>query len=106
VATGRHTALDGIGLGNVHDGVEEVGLAMLATEVLASSRYCVSKFEEARTRCSVTRQENAHSADDIIVVGKVRLALLAAENLVGGQIDVVRKTHGGWFEVVLLVLSR
>jgi hypothetical protein len=37
VATGGHTALDGIGLGDVHDGVEEVSLAMLATEVLGAS---------------------------------------------------------------------
>lgn len=43
VATGGHTALDGIGLGDVHDGVEEVGLAMLAAEVLESSRYYVSR---------------------------------------------------------------
>lgn len=43
VATGRHTALDGIGLGDVHDGVEEVSLAMLATEVLESRRLYVSR---------------------------------------------------------------
>lgn len=45
VATGRHTALDGIGLGDVHDGVEEVSLAMLTAEVLVASRYRVSRFE-------------------------------------------------------------
>lgn len=45
VATGRHTALDGIGLGDIHDGIEEVGLAMLTTEVLTASRYRVSRFE-------------------------------------------------------------
>jgi hypothetical protein len=42
----------------------------------------------------MARQKNAHSTDDIIVVGQVRLALLAAKDLVGGQIDVVRETHG------------
>lgn len=26
----------------------------------------------------------------------MRLALLAAKDLVGGQIDIVRETHGGW----------
>jgi hypothetical protein len=45
VATGRHTALDGIGLGDIHDSVEEVGLAMLTSEVLTASRYRVSRFE-------------------------------------------------------------
>jgi hypothetical protein len=48
VATGRHTALDGIGLGDVHDSVEEVSLAMLATEVLVSSKYYVSNFKVKR----------------------------------------------------------
>jgi hypothetical protein len=50
VATGGHTALDGIGLGDVHDGVEEVGLAMLATEVLVPNTHCVSNFEVGRGR--------------------------------------------------------
>lgn len=43
VATGRHAALDGIGLSDVHDCVEEVSFAMLAAEVLVSSRYYVSR---------------------------------------------------------------
>jgi len=62
MTTGCHAALDGLGLGDVHDVIEEVGLAVLATEV---------------------------SADDIIVVRKMRFALLTAKDLVGGQIDVV-----------------
>lgn len=37
VATGCHAPLHGLGLGDVHDGVEEVSLAMLATEVLGAS---------------------------------------------------------------------
>lgn len=45
VATGRHAAFDGLGLGDVHDGIEEVGLTMLATEVLEVRRYCVSTFD-------------------------------------------------------------
>lgn len=36
-----------------------------------------------------------HSADDIIVVCKVSLAVLAAEDLVGSEVDVVRETHDG-----------
>jgi hypothetical protein len=35
VAAGGHAALVGLGLGDVDDVVEEVGFAMLATEVLA-----------------------------------------------------------------------
>jgi hypothetical protein len=62
VATSCHAALDGLGLGDVHDVIEEVSFAVLATEV---------------------------SADDIIVVRKMCLALLTAKNLVGSQINVV-----------------
>lgn len=36
VAAGGHVALVGFGLSNVDDGVEEVGLAVLAAEVLAA----------------------------------------------------------------------
>jgi hypothetical protein len=38
-------------------------------------------------------ERKTHSADDIIVVGKVRFALLAAEDFVGSEVHVVRKTH-------------
>jgi hypothetical protein len=43
MATGCHAALDGLGLGDVHDVIEEVSLAVLATEVLKVRRYSVSK---------------------------------------------------------------
>lgn len=36
VAAGGHVALDGLGLGDVDDGVEEVGFAVLAAEILRS----------------------------------------------------------------------
>lgn len=51
MTTGCHAALDGLGLGDVHDVIEEVGLAVLATEVLKERRYCVSKLDvETRWR--------------------------------------------------------
>ena len=34
MATGCHAPLHGLGLGDINDGVEEIGLAVLATEVL------------------------------------------------------------------------
>ena len=37
VAAGGHVALVGVGLGDVDDVVEEIGLAMLAAEVLAAA---------------------------------------------------------------------
>ena len=37
VPTGRHVAFAGVRLRNVHDGVEEVGFAVLAAEVLRIS---------------------------------------------------------------------
>jgi hypothetical protein len=41
--------------------------------------------------------ERTHPTDNVIVICKVSLAFLAAEDLVGGQVDVVRETHGGWW---------
>lgn len=38
-----------------------------------------------------------HATDDVIIVCKVGFAFLAAEYLVGGQVDVVCEAHrGGW----------
>lgn len=37
VPPGRHIPLHGFGLGDVYDGVEEVGLAVLAAEILQES---------------------------------------------------------------------
>ena len=41
VATGGHVALVGLGLGDVDNAVEEVGLSMLAAEVLGDVSWCL-----------------------------------------------------------------
>lgn len=41
-------------------------------------------------------RRGTHSADDIIVVCKVSLTVLAAEDLVGIEVDVVCEAHGDW----------
>jgi hypothetical protein len=68
-----HVTFDGIGLSDVHNIIEEVGFAMLAAEI---------------------------PTYNVIIVCKVRLASFAAEDLVGGQVDVVRETHSGWLVVL------
>jgi hypothetical protein len=65
--SGGHVTLHSLGVSYIDNGVEQVRLAMLATEI---------------------------PTDDIIVIGKVRFAFLAPEYFVGSEIDVVRKTHG------------
>lgn len=39
--------------------------------------------------------EDAYPTDDILIVGEVSPAILAAVDLVAGEIDVVGQTHGG-----------
>ena len=34
-----------------------------------------------------------HSADDIVIIRKVRLALPASKDLIGSEVDVIRETH-------------
>jgi len=66
VSTGCHVPFACFPLSDVDDAIEKVGFAMLATEI---------------------------PADDIIVIGKMRLAVFAAVDLVGVQVDVVCKAH-------------
>lgn len=68
VTSRGHVALVGVRLGDVDDGIEEVRLAVLTTEVL----MMVSDMAMRRgSRC-------AHPAEYVIVIGKMRFAVLAA----------------------------
>ncbi|KAI9041191.1 yippee-like protein [Aspergillus affinis] len=67
--TGRHATLDSLRLRYVHDVIEK---------------------EQASKQ---TTRGGTHPTDDIIVVSKVRFALLASEDFVGGEVHVVCKTH-------------
>lgn len=66
VPAGSHVAVAGLRSLGVYHAVEEEGLAMLAAEV---------------------------TADDLVVVGQVSLAVLAAVNALGVQVDVVGEAH-------------
>lgn len=45
---------------------------------------------------------NTHPTDNIIVIGKMRLAMLATKDLVGGDVGVVREPHHDWFSYLPL----
>ena len=44
MSAGRHVAFGGFGLGDVYDGVEEVGFAMLAAEVLIGASVSTKSY--------------------------------------------------------------
>lgn len=67
VTASGHIALAGVGLGDVDYAVKEIRFAMLAAEV---------------------------PAENIIVVREMCLAVLAAVDARGVQVDVVGQTHG------------
>jgi len=85
VATGGHVALIRVRLGDVDDTVEQVGFAVLATEVLG---------HVSAVRMSGRRSRRTHPAEDVIMVGEVCFAILAAIDARRVEIDVVRETHG------------
>jgi len=107
----RHVAFDGLGLHDVDDGVEEVGFAVLAAKVL--ERNVVSAifraggdvegggFEVGRggkgpEGCGEEiGKGKAYPTYDSIVAGEMGLAVLAAEDLVGVEVDVVCEPHPG-----------
>lgn len=68
MSPGSHATLHGFGLGGVHHVVEQIRFAMLAPEI---------------------------PADNVIVIGKMCFALLASEDLVGCEIDVIFEPHDG-----------
>jgi hypothetical protein len=88
VSAGGHIAVARLrGLG-VHHAVEEEGFAMLAAEVLPPYRVSAwSQWTRGRN-CDVT-----YTADNLIVVGQVGLAVLAAVNALGVEVDVVGEAH-------------
>jgi hypothetical protein len=72
VAAGGHAALVGLGLGDVDDVVEQVCFAVLPTEVLdISVTGSLTWWRDAWT----------DPADNVIVVGQMRLAVLAPVDL-------------------------
>jgi hypothetical protein len=85
VSASRHIALVRVGLGDVDDAVKEVCFAMLATEILG----CISMQSEACSECTGT-----YSTEDIIVVGEMRFAVLAAIDARRVEVDVVCEPHG------------
>jgi len=40
-------------------------------------------------------ENHCYPADDVVMVGQVRLAVLAAVDLVGVEVDVVLESHAG-----------
>lgn len=72
---------------DVDDGVEEVGFAVLTAEVL---------YVSAGARAWYMRsQEKAYPTDDLVVVCEMGLAVLAAVDALGVQVDVVGQAHLG-----------
>ena len=61
---------------------------MLATEVLREG-LLVSTF---LLSWGIGRT-STHSADDIVIIRKMRLALLASKDFIGSEVDVIRETH-------------
>lgn len=89
VSAGSHVAVAGLRSLGVDHAVEEEGLAMLATEVLRSNSVSVWLQWTWRARVfSVT-----YTADDLVVIGQVSLAVLAAVDALGVQVDVIGEAH-------------
>ena len=69
MATSGHVALVRVRLGDVDDAIKQVGFAVLAAEVLGPV---------SAVRMSGKRSRRTHPAEDVIMVGEVCLAVLAA----------------------------
>lgn len=83
VASGGHVPFSGLTLNHVDNGIEEVGFAMLAAEVLPELQSVKLMFLLA------LEYEVSYPADDIVMVGQMCLTVLAAVDLVGVQVYVV-----------------
>lgn len=81
--TCRHIAFPGLARRYIHDTVEEVRFAMLATEILRTNQYVGSS----------PGAEQTYPTYDIVMVGEVCLAVLAAIDLARLQVDVVSQAH-------------
>lgn len=88
MSAGSHVALVGLTGLDVDDAVEEVRFAMLPTEVLFLAQRKVSNPIVGIVKRGPGRWR-AHPADDVLVVGEVGFAALAAVDLVAGEIRVV-----------------
>jgi hypothetical protein len=85
MTAGRHVALACFSLLDIDDFVEEVGFAVLAAEILrARSAHMYPSWTEVREGGSA-----AYPTYDLVMVGQVRLAVLAAVDLLCVQVDVV-----------------
>lgn len=84
----RHVTLAGLALGDVDDGVEEVGFAVLAAEVLLYTYISIIEIKRE------VRRGEAYTTDDIIMITQMRLTTLAPIDPRRIQIDVVREAHG------------
>lgn len=100
MASSSHVPLGGLTLNHVDNGIEEVGFAMLAAEVLLKSLsvkfVSIAGFEH----------EVSYPADDVVVVGEMRLTVLTAVDFVGVQVYVVLQAHVGWTQDVGAVKLR
>jgi len=78
-----HVPLGGLTLNHVDNGIEEVGFAVLTAEVLPKSQLVKWLLLLA------FGHETSYPADDVVVVGEMRLTVLATVDLVGVQVYVV-----------------
>lgn len=91
MSASRHIPLAGLARRDVNDIIEEIRLPMLAPEILThyvSRELSLPQPAKGRRACLT------YSAYDIFMVREVRLAVLAAIDLVAVQVDVVREPHG------------
>jgi len=90
VAASGHVTLACLALLDIHDGIEKVGFAMLATKVLPNSgQQSVRPLRYAEVRCYT------HATDDLVMIGKMCLAVLTAVNALSIEVDVVGQAHPG-----------
>lgn len=89
----RHVPLTSLASSDVHNLREEIGLSMLAAEVL--SKYTsvgYSRTQEAGRERS--RRENTYPANNILMPRQMGLTILTAINLMTIQVDIIRQAHG------------
>lgn len=85
MAAGCHVALVWLGFGNVDDLVEKICFAMLTAEILRALSVGLSALPLGVT----------NPAEDVVMIGEMRLARLAAVYAASIEVYVVCKSHGG-----------
>jgi hypothetical protein len=100
-----HIAFRGLACCDIDDVAEEVGLAVLATEILSLSaaslgvniepeKQMAVKKAERKWRDGKGREERqTNTTNYILMITQMCLAVLAAVDLVAAQIDVVCQAH-------------